>query len=278
MDMGAPFVIDDALPVRSIDWIRSEMAKKELPPLMKASELGKTTFVTTGLPELDDILTPTGGKGKGGFPLGRVSEIYGMEGVGKTSLTLQSIAGIQKAGKKVLFIDAENALNIERAKQLGVDLETLSVTTESAVETVADLVQTYVSKFDVIVIDSIAALVPLAEFEGDAGEAHMGLKARQMGQFMRKIVKPLADSKCALIFINQERMSLDPYSPKRYTPGGKAVPFATSLRIELKSLKRDKIETTTKGVKKIGGQWITATVIKSKVSRPYAETKFKLLY
>lgn len=278
MTDAAPFNFEAELPVRSIDWIRQEMAKKNLPPLMKASDLGKTTFITTGLPELDEILTPTGGKGPGGFPLGRVSEVYGMEGVGKTSLTLQAIAGIQKAGLKVLFIDAENALNIERAKQFGVDLENLSVTSESAVETVADLVKEYVSKFDVIVIDSIAALVPLAEFEGDAGEAHMGLKARQMGQFMRKIVKPLADSKCALIFINQERMSLDPYGARKYTPGGKAVPFATSLRIELKSLKRDKIEGTTKGVKSRTGQWVTATVIKSKVSKPYVEARFKLLY
>lgn len=278
MDGVAPFNFDEEPPVRSMEWIREEMARKNLPPLMKASELGKVAFITTGLPELDKILVPTGEKGTGGFPLGRVSEVYGMEGVGKTSLTLQSIAGIQKTGKKVLFIDAENALNIDRAKQFGVDLDKLTVTTENAVETVADIIQEYVTDFDVIVVDSLAALVPLAEFEGDAGEAHMGLKARQMGQFMRKITKPLADSKCALIFINQERMSLDPYGPKKYTPGGKAVPFATSLRIELKSLKRDKIEKTVKGVKERKGQWVTATVVKTKVSKPYAEARFELLY
>lgn len=278
MEGHAPFELDTELPVHSIEWVKEEMAKKNLPPLMKASDLAKVDYVTTGLPELDEVLRQKGSKEPGGFPRGRVSEIYGMEGVGKTSLTLQAIAGIQKAGKKVLFIDVENALNIERAKQFGVDLDKLSVSNEVTVEVIGDMVVEYVKQFDVVVIDSLAAMVPQAEYEGDTGEAHMGLKARQMGQFMRKIIKPLAVSKCALIFINQERQSLDPYGPKKYTPGGKAVPFATSLRIELKSLKKDKIEGTTKGVKSQTGQWVTATVIKSKVSTPHVEARFKLLY
>lgn len=245
---------------------------------MMASQLAPTEFVTTGLKELDKVLMPTGTETPGGFPLGRVSEIYGMEGVGKTSLTLQSIAGMQKAGKKILFIDVENALNIARAKQFGVKLDKLAVSTEVTIEVIADLVSEHCSSFDAIVIDSLAAMVPGAEYDGQAGEVHMGLKARQMGQFMRKIIKPLADSKCALIFVNQQRMSLDPYGPKRFTPGGKAVPFATSLRIELTSLKRDKIQSAEVGDKSISGQWVNAQIVKSKVSKPYETARFKILF
>ena len=186
---------------------------------------------------------------------------------------------LQKAGKKVLFMDVENALNIDRAKQFGVDLEKLQVSTEVTVEDIAEIVAAYVDQFDLIVIDSLAAMVPRNEYEGEAGEAHMGLKARVMGQFMRKIIKPLADAKCALVFINQQRLSLEPFGEKRFTPGGKAVPFATSLRIELKTAKsRDKIESTKGGVKHRSGHWVTAVVTKSKVGKPYVETRFKLLY
>lgn len=254
------------------------MAQKNLPPLIMASQLGNTKFVTTGIPELDAVLIPTGTDVPGGFPLGRVSEIYGMQGVGKTSLTLQAIAGMQKAKKKVLFMDVENALNTARATQFGVDLKTLAVSTEATVETIAELVIAHNAKFDAIVIDSLAAMVPQAEYEGETGEAHMGLKARVMGQFMRKVVEQLARNKCALIFINQERMNLQPYGPRKFTPGGNAVPFATSLRIELTSLKADRITSGTKDEKSVDGQWVNATVVKSKVSKPYVTARFKLLY
>lgn len=277
MDEGAPFNFDE-LPVRSIDWIRNTMASKSLPPLIMASELGNTEFVTTGIPELDEVIKPKGQKKPGGFPVGRVTEIYGLEGVGKTSLTLQSIAGMQKAGLKVLFIDVENALNPQRAKEFGVDLTKLALSTEATVEGVTELLVAYVPQFDAIVVDSIAAMVPKAEFEGDAGEAHMGLKARLMGQMTRKINAPVAQNKCALIFINQLRESLEMFSAKYFTPGGKAIGFTTSLRIELKSPNKDKIESTVKGVKSRSGKWITATIIKSKVSTPYQEAKFKLMF
>jgi recombination protein RecA len=252
------------------------MAKTNLPPLIMASQLAPTTFVTTGLPELDEVLTPTGTTTPGGFPLGRVTEVFGLEGVGKTSLTLRAIAGMQHAGKKVLFIDVENALNTARALEFGVKLETLAVSTEVTVEIVAELVAAHCSQFDAIVIDSLAAMVPRAEYEGEAGEAHMGLKARIMGQFMRRIIKPLADSHCALIFINQERMNLQPWGPKRFTPGGKAVPFATSLRIELTSLKSDKVRDGKD--KQVTSQWVNATVVKSKVSKPYVTARFQLKF
>lgn len=247
------------------------MAKKELPPLMMASELGKIEFTTTGIQELDDEIK--------GFPLGRVTEIYGLEGVGKTSLTLQAIAGMQAKKKKVLFLDVENALNADRAKMFGVDLDKLAISTEVTIETISDIVLGYVKDFDLIVIDSLAAMVPQAEYEGEAGEAHMGLKARQMGQFMRKVIKPLADSKCALVFINQQRESLQPFTARYFTPGGKAIPYSSSLRIELTSAKsKDKIEQTVGGTKTRTGQWITAKVVKSKVGKPYVEARFKLLY
>lgn len=259
------------------------MVKKGLPALMMASEMAPVSFITTGIEEIDVALKPKKGETNGGFPRGRVSEIFGMEGVGKTSLTLQAIAGMQKAKLKALFIDVENALNIDRAEEFGVDLSKLSVSNEAILERVIDVVLAYVTKFDVIVIDSLAALVPSAEFDEenleDSGGAFMGLKARMMGQFMRKVVKPLADSNCALVFVNQERMNLQPFGKKTFTPGGKAVPYATSLRIELKSNRHaDRIEITKKGIKTRGGQWVTAHIEKSKVGTPHVEAKFKLLY
>jgi len=283
MYQGAPFRVGEALPVRSLDWVRREMAKKQLPPLMMASELAPVSFITTGIPEIDEALRPIGSKKPGGFPRGRVTEIYGMEGVGKTSVTLQSIAGMQKAGKKALFIDTENALNPAWAKQFGVDLKTLAVSTEAVAEKVIDIVLGYISQFDVIVIDSLAGMVAAAEFDEEgleeSGGSFMGVKARIMGQFTRKVVKPLADSGCALVFINQERMNLQPYGKKTFTPGGLAVKFATSLRIELKSNRAvDKISKTSKGETKQIGQWITAHIQKTKVGMPHVETKFKLLY
>lgn len=270
--------LDAPLPVQSLEWIRSEMANKNLPPLIKASELGKVEFMTTGIPELDAIIKPKGSKVPGGFPVGRVSEIYGLEGVGKTSLTLQAIAGMQKAGKKILFVDVENALNPQRAEEFGVDLDNLQLSTETTVEGVTEIIVAYLGQFDVIVVDSIAAMIPRAEFEGDSGEAHMGLKARLMGQLTRKVVGPLSKAKCALIFINQQRESLEMFSAKYFTPGGKAVPFATSLRIELKSPKKDKMVATVKGEKTEVGKIVTARVEKSKVSTPHVEARFELLY
>jgi len=283
MDGGAPFDLDAALPVHSIDWIREQMAKKNLPPLKMASELAPVSFITTGIPELDEALKPKGSKTPGGFPKGRVTEIYGMEGVGKTSVTLQSIAGMQKQGLKALFIDTENALNVDRAKDFGVDLEHLAVSTEAVAEKIIDITLAYIDQFDVIVIDSLAGMVAAAEFDEEgieeSGGSFMGVKARIMGQFMRKIVKPLADSGCSLVFINQERMNLQPFGKKTFTPGGKAVPYATSLRIELKSGRvADKITKTVKGTKQVSGQWVTAVIKKTKVGTPDVETRFRLLY
>ena len=190
-----------------------------------------------------------------------------------------SIAGMQKDGKKVLFCDVENALNPVRAQEFGVNLEELFVTTEVTIESITELVVGYAKDFDAVIIDSLAAMVPADEYEGDAGEAHMGLKARRMGQFMRKAVKVISESNTALIFINQQRESLEMFSAKYYTPGGKAVPFATSLRIELTSPKsKGKIEKTVKGVKTRVGQKVTAKVIKSKVSKPYSTAEFDIMY
>lgn len=269
--MGSGDLLEsDLYPRRSIDWIKSEMIKKGLPPLMMASEMAPIKFVTTGIPELDAVCQ--------GFPVGKISEIYGLEGVGKTSVTLQSIAGLQKVKKKVLFIDVENSLNVDRAKHFGIDLTKLAVSTEPTIEGVSELVEGYMKDFDVIVVDSIAAMVPRAEYEGDAGEAHMGLKARQLGQFMRKVVAKLSDAKCSLVFINQQRFDLTPFSTKFFTPGGKAIPFAAMLRIELKSFKKDLIDETVKGEKTHAGKWVTATIIKSKTGNERAEARFKLLY
>lgn len=258
------------LPRRSIEWVRSEMVKRQLPPLIMASEMAPIEFITTGIPELDKVCK--------GFPVGKVTEIYGLEGVGKTSLTLQSIAGLQKAKKKVLFIDVENALNVERAKHFGIDTTKLAVSTEPTIEGVSDLILAHMGSFDAIIVDSIAAMVPGAEYEGESGEAHMGLKARVLGQFMRKVIAKLNTAKCTLIFINQLRYDLTPFSAKFFTPGGKAIPFAAMLRIELSSPKKDRISSSSKGEKTTTGKWITAKIIKSKTGAPDVEARFKLLY
>lgn len=233
--------------------------------IQKASELGDIQYITTGIKELDKIVQ---------FPKGRVTEIYGLQNVGKTSLTLKAISGMQKENLKVLFIDVENALNVDWANTLGVDLEKLDVANAIFVEDVSDLVMEQCSKYDAIIVDSLAAMIPAKEQEGRPGDAHVGLKARLMGQFMRRAIKPIYDSGCALIFINQLRENLDMFSSKYTTPGGMAVKFAASLRIELKTTSKDRI--TRKGERV--GHHVNATITKSKVGKPHQTTKFKLVY
>lgn len=233
--------------------------------LRKASDLPKIEYVTTGFPELDEIVK---------FPRKRITEIYGMQAVGKTSLTLKSIAGLTQDKQKTLFIDVENSFNADRAKDLGVDLTKLDIIEVSLVEEVSEVIMENLNNYDAIIVDSVAAMVPRAEYEGEAGDANIGLKARLMGQMMRRIVGPLGKSHCALIFINQLRETLNSYGTQYSTPGGMALKFAASLRIELKTTYKDRV--TSKGERK--GHWITAEVTKSKVGKPHRSARFELLY
>lgn len=248
-------------------------AKKKVDPkykLMFASELPEIEFVTSGMG--DDKTTI-------GFPRKRVTEIYGLQGVGKTTLTLMSIAGMTKEGQKTLFIDCENSFNKERAVVLGVDLSKLVVAEVSILEEVSDVILNEISHFDAIVVDSVAAMVPRAEFEGEAGDANVALKARLMGQLMRKVNSPLVDSRCALIFINQLRENIgEMFGPKYSTPGGLALKYAASLRIELKAFARDRMEKTVAGEKKRIGHTVTAQITKSKVGKPFESVTFDVIY
>lgn len=237
--------------------------------LIRASDLPEIEFITTGFPEVDKIVQ---------FPRGRIVEIFGLQSVGKTTLTMISIAGMTKAGLKCLFVDVENTFNKEWATKLGVDLKNLMVSDEVILEEIVTLVKENVDDFDVIVIDSVAAMIPRAEFEGKSGEAFMGLKARLMNQFMRMITGPLSKAGCTLIFINQLRENMEMFAAKYQTPGGLGLKFGASLRLELKTTSKDRIEKTVKGVKTQVGHRVTVSVVKSKVGKPKQATQFEVIY
>ena len=239
--------------------------KKKPPKIMKASQLPKIEFLTTGIEALDEVIR---------YPRGRISEIYGLQSVGKTSLMMMSIAGMTAQGHKVLYMDVENTFNQEWAESLGVDLEKLDISDEAIVEEVVEIVRQSIGNYDCIIVDTVAAMIPRAESEGDSGDAVMGLKARLMGQFMRMIVAKLDKSKCALVFVNQLRENLEIYAAKYSTPGGLAIKYAASVRIELKTTSKQRIVKSTERA----GHKITATVTKSKVGKPHKSTEFPLMY
>lgn len=245
-----------------------EVAKKY--NLIMASELEPLEFIPTGLGELDKLA--------GGFPRSRISELYGLQGVGKTTLTIMAIAAATKAGMKTLFVDCENAFNPIRAKELGVDPTKLAIVSNSMLEEVHDILLGEIRNFDMIIVDSVAAMVPRAEIEGEAGDANVGLKARLMGQLIRKVNAELKDSKCALVFINQLRESMEMFAPKYSTTGGNALRFFASLRIELITTAKDRIEKTVKGEKRRLGHKVTARIIKSRMSKPYVSVSFDVMY
>lgn len=245
-----------------------EVAKKY--NLRMASDIEQMEFVPTGLGDLDKLT--------GGFPRSRITELYGLQGVGKTTLTLMSIAAATKAGMKTLFIDCENGFNPVRAAELGVDTSKLAIVNNSLLEEVSDILMGEIKNFDLIIIDSVAAMVPRAEVEGEAGDANVGLKARLMGQLIRKANNELASTKCALVFINQLRESMEMFAPKFSTTGGNALRFFSSLRIELITTAKDRIEKTKQGQKERVGHRVTARIIKSRVSKPYTSVVFDVIY
>ena len=245
-----------------------EVAKKY--KLQMASDLPPLTFVPTGLGDLDKLT--------GGFPRSRITELYGLQGVGKTTLTLMSISAATTAGLKVVFIDCENAWNGPRAVSLGIDTKKVAVMPVSILEEVSDIILGEVDDFDLIIIDSVAAMVPRAEAEGEAGDAVVGLKARLMGQLIRKVNAKLQKSDCAVVFINQLRESMEMWGPKYSTTGGNALRFFSSLRIELTTTAKDRLEKTIKGEKVRIGHKVNAKIIKSRVCKPYEQVTFKLNY
>jgi recombination protein RecA len=225
--------------------------------------------ISTGSIGLDAAL------GVGGLPRGRIIEIFGPESSGKTTLALHVVAEAQKLNGLCAFIDAEHAMDPEYAKKLGVKIDELLISQpdngEQGLEIVESLVRS--GKMDVIVIDSVAALTPKDEIEGDMGAQHMGKQARLMSQALRKLTAIVAKSKTIVIFINQIRMQIGVmFGNPETTPGGKALKFYTSVRLDIRRIAQIK-----KGEEIMGGR-IRVKVVKNKVAAPFKQTEFDLMY
>ena len=232
-------------------------------------------------PKVDVNVIPTGSigldmaLGVGGIPRGRIIEIFGPESSGKTTLSLHIVGEAQKLGGVCAYIDAEHAMDPEYTKKLGVNINNLLISQpdngEQALEIVESLVRT--GKIDVIVIDSVAALTPKDEIEGDMGAYHVGKQARLMSQALRKLTAIVARSKTVVIFINQIRMQIGVmFGNPETTPGGKALKFYTSVRLDIR-----KIAQIKKGEEVVGSR-TRVKVVKNKVSAPFKQTEFDIIY
>jgi len=252
----------------TIDAIRVKFGEDSIMKLGDKPRVG-VDAISTGSIGLDAAL------GVGGLPRGRIIEIFGPESSGKTTLSLHVIAEAQKTGGICAFIDAEHAMDPEYSKRLGVKIDELLIsqpdTGEQALEIVDSLVRS--GKLDVIVIDSVAALTPKDEIEGDMGAYHVGKQARLMSQALRKLTAIVAKSKTIVIFINQIRMQIGVmFGNPETTPGGKALKFYTSVRLDIRRIAQIK-----KGDEVMGGR-TRVKVVKNKVAAPFRQTEFDLMY